>query len=98
MPSILGYDGGAIQSAFENIFRAAGYEVSKRVECLYDHGGAAVRLRLYTIVTNPCYGSHSALKKVTPLLRQDSDPKTISDAIDQNCSTASNKSSGNMEK
>ena len=55
VPNILGYDGGAIQSAFENvnIFRAAGYEVNRRVECLYDHGGAVVRPILHTIVTNP---------------------------------------------
>ena len=82
VPNILGYDGGAIQLAFENIFRAAGYEVSRRVECLYPHGGGAVRLRLYTVVTNPCYGSHSNLSAVTQPLRQPTDPANIADVID----------------
>ena len=79
VPNILGYDAGAIQLAFENIFRAAGYEVSRRVECLYQHGGGAVRERLYTIVTNPCYGSHAELNTVTAPLRQESDPCKIAD-------------------
>ena len=55
VPNILGFDQGAIQIALENILREAGYEVSRRVENLWVQGGAAVRERLYTIATNPCY-------------------------------------------
>ena len=82
VPNILGYDRGAIQIVLENILRAAGYEVSRRVENLWDHGGAAVRERLYTIATNPCYGKHSDLAAETEKLRQPTDPKIVADVMD----------------
>ena len=80
--NILGYDRGAIQTALENILRAAGYEVSRRVENLWDRGGAAVRERLYTIATNPCYSRHSDLAAETEKLRQPTDPKIVVDVTD----------------
>ena len=82
VPNILGFDQGAIQIALENILREAGYEVSRRVENLWVQGGAAVRERLYTIATNPCYGKHADLREFTEELRQPEDPKCVLDVMD----------------
>ena len=82
VPNILGFDQGAIQIALENILREAGYEVSRRVENLWVQGGAAVRERLYTVVTNPCYGKHADLRAFSEELRQPGDPKCVLDVMD----------------
>ena len=66
----------------ENVLRAAGYEVSRRVENLWDHGGAAVRERLFTIATNLCYGKHSDLAAETEKLRQPTGPKIVVGVMD----------------
>ena len=81
VPNILAFDDGAIQLVFENRLRAAGYEVSRRIEQLYDHGSAAVRERLVTIATNPKYGSHDQLVKTLPI-RIASDPKCMKDILE----------------
>ena len=82
VPNILGFDQGAIQIALENILREAGYEVSRRVENLWAQGGAAVRERLYTVATNPCYGKHTDLKAASEELRQPDDPTCVLDVMD----------------
>ena len=82
VPIILGFDQGAIQIALENISRGAGYELSRRVETLWAQGGAAVRERLYTMATNPCYGKHADLKAFTEVLRTPDDPTCVLDVAD----------------
>ena len=49
---------------------------------MWAQGGAAVRERLYTVATNPCYGKHADLKAFTEELRTPDDPTCVLDVMD----------------